>query len=125
MLDVLFGQLRGKLGEFRTAAKDRRRISANDLGADTLDYCAAEMELVLSMLEDASSWLSVEAFAEIKQVTPQTVRAWIRRGELKAETTARGAYRVQRGAERTKVKRRMPKRGPRRSPSSAALARAG
>jgi DNA-binding transcriptional MerR regulator len=42
----------------------------------------------------------VDDYAHQKLVTPQTVRNWIRRGQLPAERTAKG-YRIARDAQRS------------------------
>jgi hypothetical protein len=116
VLDVVFEPVLGKLKEFRRAAKERRSISAHDIGADTLDYCAAEVEQLIKELA-STRYLTAEQFAEMKDVTPQTVRSWIRKGELAAETTAKGV-RIRVGSERV----RRPKRSPRKRGSGQVMA---
>jgi hypothetical protein len=86
---------------WRQEAEERRRISKSDPVADTLDYCAGELAVRLREAERADESLTVEQFARLADVdvTPQTVRAWIRRGELPATLTPKG-WKIPRAARR-------------------------
>lgn len=88
---------------WKDEATRRRRLSAHDAVADALDYCAAELVEGLRQYEDPTAMLSVEAYAEMHGVTPQTVRNWIRGGELDARNTGR-RWEIPRGAERRRRK---------------------
>ncbi len=52
-----------------------------------------------SELQQDSTWIGVEDYAALRDVTPQTVRNWIRRGELKAHDSGHG-YMINRNAKR-------------------------
>ena len=106
MFDVLFAAMWAGAATWKTEVAERRRISAHDPVADTLDYCAGEMTSQLKALESDTVWLTVEQYADLKLVTPQTVRNWIRRGELAAHDTEKG-YRIKRGEERQSKRRGM------------------
>ncbi len=91
----------GALGKaWREEATRRRKLTPNDAGADTLDYCAAEMARHVELQRAGTHRLTVEQYAALKGVSEQTVRNWIRRGELEAEPGARGGYAVSPLAER-------------------------
>lgn len=80
-------------------AEERRKISKADPVADTLDYCASELAARLRSIESAAQFDSVEERARRDGVTPQTVRIWIRTGQLTAEDGAKG-YKIPRDAKR-------------------------
>lgn len=87
-------------GTWRTEAAERRRISALDPVADTLEYCAAELQLRAREIEHAREEVSPEQYARTAGVTVQTVRTWIREGQLNARETPKG-YRIAKDAQRT------------------------
>jgi excisionase family DNA binding protein len=81
---------------WREEAKKRRRMSAHDVSADVLDFCASEM---LSELQDASAAdreITVAEFAELHDVSVSTVRRWCQTGALTARQAGR-EYRIRRG----------------------------
>ena len=84
---------------WRTEAAERRRISALDPVADTLEYCAAELQLRAKEIEHATEELTPDQYARTEGVTVQTVRTWIRHGQLQARETPKG-YRIPKGAKR-------------------------
>jgi DNA-binding transcriptional regulator YiaG len=86
-------------GTWRTEAAERRRISALDPVADTLEYCAAELQLRAREIEHAREEVTPEQYARAEGVTVQTVRTWIRQGRLPARETPKG-YRIQKDAKR-------------------------
>jgi hypothetical protein len=86
-------------GTWRTEAAERRRISALDPVADTLEYCAAELQLRAREIEHATEEITPEQYARANDVTVQTVRTWIRQGQLKARETPKG-YRIAKDAKR-------------------------
>ena|SRR5690348_5482856 len=105
MLDVIFANDRKVAENWKKEAATRRRLSQVDPVADTLDYCASELLEQVRTYEQTSHWLTVAQYAQLKLVTPQTVRNWIRRGELRAEDDGKGGWLIPRGAERTKRRR--------------------
>ncbi len=99
MIDALLDAGRKLAISWQSEADRRRRISPNDPVADTLDYCAGEILTQLGELQQDSTWVGVEDYAELHDVTPQTVRNWIRRGELKSHKSGHG-YIIHRNAKR-------------------------
>lgn len=89
---------------WKEEAKKRRAISATDPVADTLEYCAGELAARLQEAEQTTQGLTVEEYARLDhvRVTPQTVRTWIRRGQLAAIDTPTG-YRIARDAKRVRA----------------------
>ena len=105
MLDVIFANDRKVAESWRREAAKRRRLSQVDPVADTLDYFASELLEQVRTYEQTSHWLTVAQYAQLKLVTPQTVRNWIRRGELSAEPDGKGGWLIPRGAERARKRR--------------------
>jgi len=97
------GHVRSVAKTWREEAVKRKGITRADPVADTLEYCASELEQRVGMLESdlATEWLTVEEYAVREGVTRQSVRAWIRAGELTAWRTAHG-YEIPRDAERVR-----------------------
>lgn len=89
---------------WKQEAAKRRAISAVDPVADTLEYCAGELAERIRDAELANEGLTVEQYARLPHVsvTAQTVRNWIRRGQLAAVETPNG-YRIARSAKRLKA----------------------
>jgi excisionase family DNA binding protein len=102
VIDVLFAQLRGVAEGWSREAARRRQISAVDPVADALSHCASELGEQLRQLDTDTAYLSVEDYARTQRVTPQTVRNWIRHGDLEAIRTERGVYRIRRDQRRRK-----------------------
>lgn len=94
------GEVRSVAKAWRDEASKRKGITPTDPVADTLVYCAGELEQRVVMLESdiATAVQTVEERAAAEGVTPQTVRAWIRNGELTARRGANG-YEIPRDAE--------------------------
>ena len=90
----------GRLADNWSAEGTRRRhLSAHDPLADVLDYCASELRDRLQEIARDARYLSPEEYARDHRVTPQTVRGWIRTGQLEAVRTGKG-WQVPRLAER-------------------------
>lgn len=85
--------------DWQLEAQKRRAISKVDQVADTLEYCASELGARLATIEHESEWMTVRDYARQEGVTSQTVRTWIRTGELAATAGAKG-YRIRRGTSR-------------------------
>lgn len=101
MADVMVGAIEGVTRSWRQEAEERRRISKSDPVADTLDYCAGELAARLRALAVESETETVEQRAARDGVTPQTVRAWIRTGQLPAGNGPKG-YLIPKSAERVR-----------------------
>lgn len=84
---------------WRDEVSVRRNRSRHDPIADALDGAAAELLEVVKTYDGADATLTVDQYARDHHVTPQTVRNWIRRGELAAKKTPNG-WAIPRGAER-------------------------
>jgi excisionase family DNA binding protein len=89
---------------WRREAESRRRVSRQDPVADALEYCAAELIEHLRVVDGLNAVRTVDQFAADHGITPQTVRGWIRRGELQATRTAHG-WRIPRSAQRMRRSR--------------------
>lgn len=91
MRDAVAGTAESVAREWRDEAERRRALSKTDPVADTLAFCASELVARIrsvSIVEQHS--VSVERYAEITNVTPQTVRQWCRRGLVPAQLGGRG-----------------------------------
>lgn len=104
MSDLVLSAMEQQAKSWRDEATRRRAISRADAIADTLDYCAGELTARLQDVRAVTEELTVEQFAHLESVTPQTVRTWIRDGRLAARPTARG-YRIRVGERVAAVRR--------------------
>lgn len=95
------GEVKSVARGWRQEAEKRRQIARTDPVAEALEWCAGELDTRVGMLERdlATETVSVAEYAVIAGVTVQSVRAWIRNGELTARRTAHG-YEIPREAER-------------------------
>lgn len=98
---LVFTTLQKAAESWSKEAAERRRISKSDPVADTLDYCAGEIAARLRTAESVADFETVEERARRERVTPQTVRIWIRTGQLSAEDGPKG-YRIPRDAKRVR-----------------------
>lgn len=107
MTDVVETEIKKATDEWKQEAQRRREISKIDPVADTLEHCATDL---VQRIENArlseGDWLGVEDYAALPDVdrTPQTIRAWIRAGQLAAKATPRG-YLIRKDERRT-IRRR-------------------
>jgi excisionase family DNA binding protein len=101
MLDAMFAQLRAVADGWTTEAARRREISRTDPVADALEHCASELADQVAALVTDTYYLTVEDFARLNGVVPGTVRAWIKRGELRAIATESG-WKIRRDERRKK-----------------------
>ena len=99
ILDAVFASDRELAKAWQREASERRGRAATDPVADTLDSCARELLDRTEELQETSTWVSAEEYAQLHGCTPQTVRGWIRREELAAHSTASG-YVINRHATR-------------------------
>lgn len=100
MTDVVVSAVEGVTRTWTQEAEKRRRISRSDPVADTLEYCAGELKSRLRAVY-GDNRLTVEQYAKLPHVdvTPQTVRHWIRTHQLQAIETPKG-YRITSDAKR-------------------------
>lgn len=77
---------------YRDEAEQRRRLSKVDPVADALDFVAADLKKRVEVLAAPTATRSVEEWAAEQNppVSAQTVRNWIRAGELEAFEDGRG-----------------------------------
>jgi hypothetical protein len=101
-LDRIFGSMDALADLWRAEAARRRKLTAVDPAADVLEHCASELTQQTADLRTGVAVLTVGDYARLKHVTPQTVRRWIRRGELPATGTSEG-YVIPRDARRTRA----------------------
>jgi excisionase family DNA binding protein len=99
VLDAMFGQLQSVAAGWTTEAERRRQISKVDPIADALEHCASELTDQVAALVNDTYYLTVEDYARLSGVVPGTVRAWIKRGELRAITTE-GGWKIRRDERR-------------------------
>jgi hypothetical protein len=85
MPDLVLTAVKGVTETWMQEADKRRRISRSDPVADTLEYCAGELVARVRAIREEKR-LTVEQFANLPHIdkTPQTIRAWIRTGQLQA-----------------------------------------
>lgn len=100
MPDLVVTAAKGLARGWIDEAKNRRKISRSDPVAEALEYCAGELEARLKAVEHDNR-LTVEQYARLPHVdvTPQTVRTWIRTGQLQAHDSPKG-YRIAADAKR-------------------------
>ena len=67
-----------------------------------LDYCAGELAARLRSIAEETQYWTPEEYGKLPHVnvTPQTVRLWIRSAQLSAQSGPKG-YLIPKGAERT------------------------
>lgn len=102
MLELIFEGVRATAKQWRSEAAQRRKVHNPDPIAAALDYCAEELLLRVKQMEKDSEGLTVHQYARLKKCSPQTIRNWIRRGELRAERTPRG-FIIPRAADRRRA----------------------
>lgn len=93
MTDIVESEIKRVTSEWKDEAKRRREISRVDPVADALEHCATDLTTRIENARLADGeWITVEAYAVLPDVdrTAQTIRAWIRNGQLPAKLTARG-----------------------------------
>lgn len=89
---------------WQAEAAKRRKLSAHDVGADILAYCAEELrsELLDTAGDDAE--VSAAEYAEMHNISPNTVRRWCQLGALPARPVGR-EWRIRRGEPTPKLRR--------------------
>lgn len=102
----------GILAEFRELA-DRWRADAKWLKrygdgnpvASTLERAADDLDAMIKTIDGNDSFVTVDEYAEIHRVSPQSVTRWIREGTLRAVVTGGGRYLIRRHEIRDKSRR--------------------
>lgn len=94
MIDSVGVAVRRVVAGWRTEVDRRRKVTGVDPVADALDFCGAEILAAVKEAEQADRWCSVAEYAGRVRKSEATVRKWIRSGQLRAERTAGGEYRI-------------------------------
>jgi len=76
--------------EWTTDAAKRRRITARDIAADTLEYAAQQLREAVAQHAAGDTPLSVAEYAALHQVPEPTVRRWCANGAIRASKKGRG-----------------------------------
>ena len=84
-------------------AGKRRKLSAHDVGADILTYCADELRAELNDASDDDTELSAAEYAALNDVSANTVRRWCQTGALPARPVGR-EWRIRRGEPAPKLR---------------------
>lgn len=82
MLEIIFAQIKGLQRTWHNEAERRRKVTSTDPVADTIDYCAGEVEQLVKRLEEDTAMLTPGEYAKLHKTTPQTVTAWCRAGKI-------------------------------------------
>lgn len=81
---------------WKAEASKRRKLSAHDVGADILAYCADELRAELSDTCSDDEELTAAQYADLHDVSANTVRRWCQTGALLARPVGR-EWRIRRG----------------------------
>ncbi len=74
---------------YREEAAQRRKLSAHDPAADALEFVARDLTERARVLGDPTALRTVEEYAAEHHRSAQTIRNWIRAGELEARPNGR------------------------------------
>lgn len=99
MLEQLFGMLDGVVTSWRQEVARRREVTPVDPVADTIDYQARELAVVLKQLRHDFRTLTPEQYARLVGKSASTVRRWCARGILPCERDGAGDYVIPAGAK--------------------------
>jgi hypothetical protein len=99
VLDDVFADFRRHLDALEAVVRQRREPREDDAVADGMDWAIERMRSAVAEIDANHEYLSVEQYAELHNVTPQSVRTWCRKGELNAMETPNG-WRIERSAVR-------------------------
>lgn len=92
-MTIVEAEIKKAADAWKDEARRRREISRTDPVADALEHCATDLTARIENARLADGeWLTVEEYALLPDVdrTAQTVRAWIRAGQLAAKSTPNG-----------------------------------
>lgn len=90
MLEGIFAQVESVAASWQLEVKKRRRVTAMDPVADTIEYCASEVRDLVSRLKSDTEQLTPAQYARIHKTTPQTVTGWCRKGKIEATPNGHG-----------------------------------
>lgn len=90
---------------WKQEASRRRQMSAGDVGADVLDFCASELAEELRNAAEADEELSVTAYAALHGKSVSAVRRWCLLGQITARRVG-GSYVIRRGEPVPRFKER-------------------
>lgn len=93
-------EMKKAVDSWMSDAQTRRIVSLHDPIADTLAYCAKDLEERLKIVEASVKTYTTRQFAHLKGVRDGTVRKWIENGELEATKNASGDWEIPRTAVR-------------------------
>lgn len=105
LVESILANIKGVAKGWTQEVERRRKITEMDPVADTLEYTASELDAEVERLLADFQHLTPEQYAASKggDVTAQTVRNWIKAGELEAVRGPRG-WLIPASAERRKRK---------------------
>lgn len=107
MRDAVIASMRQLAETWAQTVHERRKVASVDVAADAIAFCASELVSELARIDEATRLLSVEQFAKAHHTTVSTVRRWCARGELAAEKTPMGDWRIPRNARRETKQRHL------------------
>lgn len=98
--------VRGALADYGREVESRRRISATDPVADTMEYVVRDLAERLDRAEDATRLLTPEQYGALAhvRVAAQSIRRWCRNGELPGAVHAEHGWLIPAGAMRVRMK---------------------
>lgn len=99
---ALTHKIGGLADSWKEEAEKRRAMSANDVGADVLDFCARQALLALQTASADDEELSPAEFGALPHIdkSPSQIRRWCRSGKIPARKVGRD-YRIRRGVSAT------------------------
>lgn len=99
--------VRAALADYGREVESRRRISAHDPVADTMEYVVRDLADRIRRAEESTEPLTPEVYADLPtvRVAPQTVRRWCRAGELPGAVLTEHGWMIPRDARRVKAAR--------------------
>ena len=98
MYRLIEERIRTAISAVRETAKARQEITPSDVAPEAMYFAANAIERALNEALRDTEMLTPTQYAQLHNITPQTVTRWIRIGKLAAEVTANG-YLIARDAE--------------------------
>jgi hypothetical protein len=98
-------KLREAVEQLRGEAKHRQETTPSDVAAEAFATSARIVETALNEAMRDTETLTPTEYAQLHNVTPQSVTLWIRKGELEAERTPNG-WLISRDAKRSEPMRK-------------------
>lgn len=96
-LDTILTELRTLAIRWQGEAQARLKVWSGDPIGLAYQHAAAELQSEITRLTHESARVTVQEYAEMRGVSPQCVRRWIRNGYLPASKT-RDGYSIARTA---------------------------